>query len=811
MNLTISRCFVLFLVLAAAFPAAPDAAFSEAYEDGLERYQDGDFRGAVSVLESDPRRDPNDELLLGLAQLRLDDPARAAEAWGKFIQGSGDRRLAGEVARLRTIVVREANRRAARAAVAAGEGGRRAVSSDVVAVLPFRNVGAADYQPLGKAIAAMLTHSLAAVPTSQVVGRARVEAFLEAAADDGTRAETKLARRVGTLLGAGMVVVGAHVDTSSVPLTLEVDSALIDTKTGQRMEAGSFLAPLDRFYVSVRDTAVSLSNRLGWPVSSLPAESARRVQALHTESLEAALAFGRGLGLEDRGDFDGARREYERAVRADSSFELARRQLAMLPASSMSLPAVAVAVQSELTEIEPPAAVAVAAPPVVADGAVDATRAPVKPAPAPEAEPARDEEETTILGMSPLTAGLVGGGLAVAIGAGAALAGGGGGGDGGGGNNPDPPTLSGVENRTVSAGDLIVLDVEGRDPEGSTVTLSETGAPSAATFDTTRGNPATGLFRWQTTLSDGGQTVEVTFTATASRGPPNDTANASASLNVLAAPPTPTPPPMCGGTGASCTTQSQCCQDIPRECDDTPAGGGTRCCLGLTTQCQVDGDCCGSDNACQTQRCCAPLGVSCTAAGDCCDGGAACSAGSCCLPDGLSCSNDSDCCSGPCTGGVCSGTPPPTPTPAPSPSPSPSCQVLGETCDNTLQCCAGECAITPASPQTLCCSPLGEACDDVSTCCGAQTVCDGTCCRPIGSQCTTAAECCGFGAGCVLGRCCAAPGAGCSVDADCCAGSCVGGTCSTTLVAGGTPRPSPSPTPTPSPTPSPTPTFALTR
>lgn len=856
MHPMISRCLALFLVGLLVVPAPTWAALSEVYTEGFGLYEQGDYRGAATVLETAGRFDADSDLLLGLAQLRLDDPARAAEAWARFIRSTSDASLSAEIARLRTILVREANERSARAAIK--NEGRSRISDDVIAVLPFRNVGEPKYEPLGKAIAAMLGANLSAVPGARVVGRGRVEAFLTAAGSGG--GDTKVARRVGRLLGAGMVVVGAHVDTSTDPMTLEVHSAVIDTSTGERVEFGSFLAPLDRFYIAIRDTAVALSSRLERPVSSLPPATAQRVQAIHTESLEAALAFGRGLALEDTGDMDGARREYERAVRADSSFRLARAQLATLPAALISLSAVAATVQSELPVVEPPVVVAEAATPEptpaptpsatpvvgaepddeLADEAVAAsigagtaagvasqaepeTRVADTPTyePEPEPEPETvaadgDEEETTILGMSPMTAALVGGGLAVAIGAGAAAAGGGGGGGGGddgGGSQPvRPPTLTGVEDRTVNAGELLVLNIEGTDPEGSTVTLTNSGAPSASTFETTSGNPATGTFRWQTTAGDGGQTIDVEFSARASRGPPNDLTRETATLGVLAAPPTPTPPPTCGGTGASCTAASECCQDIPRQCDITPAGGGTRCCLGLTTACQVDGDCCGSANACEGQRCCAPLGVACSNESDCCTEGATCGAGACCLPDGESCEADGDCCNGRCADGVCEGMAPPTPTPQPSPTPTMEmCISQGDPCDAVFECCPGsDCEQTPTSDRTLCCAPLGSICQDDGICCGTDMQCDDVCCRPLQAACADASECCGLGAGCVLGRCCAPPGGTCTVSSDCCAGTCNGGTCSAALAADEAVEPTPSPAirPTASPTPRTTPTRA---
>lgn len=858
----LSRCLSLFLVGLLVVPVPAWGALSEVYTKGFGLYDREDYRGAVTVLETAGGGDADVDLLLGLSRLRLDDPARAAESWARFIRTSDDAALSGEVARLRTILVREANERAARDALR--NEARATISEDVIAVLPFRNVGEPKYEPLGRAIAVMLGANLKAVPGARVVGRGRVAAFL-AVADDG-RGDTKVARRVGRLLGAGLVVVGAHVDTSSDPMTLEVHSAVIDTSTGERVEFGSFLAPLDRFYIAIRDTAVALSSRLDRPVSSLPPSTGKRVQAIHTESLEAALAFGRGLAFEDAGDMDGARREYERALRADPSFRLARAQLATLPAALISLSAVAAAVQSELPVVEPPVLVAEAPTPTpeatpspaadasvaaaagAAAGAVVVAAAPgddgsetpsserdeseepgtTEPeedgepgATEPEeyrepgaTEPEEPEEETTILGMSPMTAALVGGGLAVAIGAGAAAAGGGGGGGGGddgGGNQPiRPPTLTGVEDRSVDAGELIVLNIQGQDPEDSTVRLSIANAPAAATFDSSSGNPATGTFRWQTAPSDGGQTITVDFSARASRGPPNDVTEEMATFRVSSAAPTPTPPPTCGGTGSVCTAAAECCQDIPRQCDVTPAGGGTRCCLGLTTACQVDGDCCGSANACEDQRCCAPLGVACTNQGDCCTEGAACGAGACCMPDGESCENDGECCTGRCADGVCEGMAPATPTPRPSPTPTMDmCVERGDACDAAFECClASNCDQTPTSDRPICCAPLGDACTDDGICCGTNVQCDDVCCRPLRSACSDASECCGRGAGCVLGRCCAPPGGTCTVSQDCCAGACNGGTCSASLSADAEidPTPTPATRPTTTPTPAPTPT-----
>jgi len=71
------------------------------------------------------------------------------------------------------------------------------------------------------------------------------------------------------------------------------------------------------------------------------------------------------------------------------------------------------------------------------------------------------------------------------------------------GNNANPPVLSAIGNRTISAGSTLTLAVSATDADaGDTVSLSASPLPGLATFTQTAGNPATGSFSFTPVAGD---------------------------------------------------------------------------------------------------------------------------------------------------------------------------------------------------------------------------------------------------------------------------------------------------------------------
>lgn len=73
--------------------------------------------------------------------------------------------------------------------------------------------------------------------------------------------------------------------------------------------------------------------------------------------------------------------------------------------------------------------------------------------------------------------------------------------------NDDPPQIRPINDTCIIAGDNFSINVSATDPNNEQVTLSTLGAPfiidpTRATFTSTVGNPATGVFTWNTICSD---------------------------------------------------------------------------------------------------------------------------------------------------------------------------------------------------------------------------------------------------------------------------------------------------------------------
>lgn len=596
-----------------------NALASDALKAGRELYEQKQYQRALEQIEAARRENPNDAdaaLLQGLTLIRLDMPSEAAAAWADYQRLAKDRSSADEIGRLRTIVLRESNSRAAQQAVA-DEKQLTAATADpnAVAVGSFRGLGTADTAPLGKAVTAMLISDLSAIPGLRVLERERVEVLAQEAKLGGSGlVDKRTAVRAGKLLRAGRVVAGSYADWTTAGAThLRLESTLVDTGKGTEVAPSSVEGPLAEFYLLVTKTAAAMAAGLGRPVDKLPSDVAARVQERHTKSLPAALAFGRGLEAKDRGDYATARTEFETALKEDPNFELARRELKLLPATLLSLLAVAGAAE-------------VAAPLAVAGTASGLSLT----------------SPVVLAGAGLVAAGAIGGGVAAGLS---------GGGDGGGSKaparNPHAPELDGVENRSITLGQSVQLDITGTDPDGTQVKLTVTNLPSGATFTPVDGNPATGRFSWTPT----GTGATVTFKATDSGNPPK---SATANSIITVSPSSTTTTTICLTLGTACSANGACCSG---DCAVTPQQQTTVCCTGLGKTCSTATDCCGAASSCPSGLCCIAAGSACTLPTDCC-AGATCTGtgGTCCLPDSAPCTSGVQCCGGFCdSGGTCSG------------------------------------------------------------------------------------------------------------------------------------------------------------
>jgi len=113
-------------------------------------YKDGEYPLAGQRFDEALASNPDDEqalLFSGLTELRLDNPEKAYVQWGKFQAQTKNRKVGDEVAKARTILLREVSERAAKEAVASEMALRtRSTSPRLVAVATFKN-GESDGRP----------------------------------------------------------------------------------------------------------------------------------------------------------------------------------------------------------------------------------------------------------------------------------------------------------------------------------------------------------------------------------------------------------------------------------------------------------------------------------------------------------------------------------------------------------------------------------------------------------------------------------------------------------------------------------------
>ncbi|WP_176521722.1 CsgG/HfaB family protein [Longimonas halophila] len=199
------------------------------------------------------------------------------------------------------------------------------LSRGVLAVLPLNYRGAeAQYEPLGRGLAEMLITDLANVSDLRVVERVRLQAILnELEFGQTDYVDPASAPRVGRLLGAGRLAGGSYRVTQAEDIRMDMTVVELNSETAPRVptQAGA-LADL---FALQKELALALLDALD---VSLTREERAAIAPVPTESLDAFLAFSKGLLDEDGGRFEAAAEHYRTAVAIDPGFSASARRAA---------------------------------------------------------------------------------------------------------------------------------------------------------------------------------------------------------------------------------------------------------------------------------------------------------------------------------------------------------------------------------------------------------------------------------------------------------------------------------------------------
>jgi len=195
---------------------------------------------------------------------------------------------------------------------------------NTVAVLYFRNLtGQADLDPLQHGLPVMLITDLSKVKSLNVVERVRLQALAEELdlGASGLVAEGG-APRVGRLLGANWLVDGNLAASQQTPLQIKSSVLVVPAKqVAGQPAAGGLLDDLFRLEKELLFEIIKLLK-----VEPTPREEVELRKPV-TTSIKALLDFSRGLEKSDRGSYTEAAGLYERALKQDPGFKLAKEAL----------------------------------------------------------------------------------------------------------------------------------------------------------------------------------------------------------------------------------------------------------------------------------------------------------------------------------------------------------------------------------------------------------------------------------------------------------------------------------------------------
>ena len=292
---------------------------------GIAYYKAARYPQARAALETAARFDPRDgttSLYLGLTDEALDDLPGAKAAYSSYIQFGRTSRVRSQLqSRLAALTRKEITADAKLAVRQEATLSTQPGNPRTVAVMPLRFSGAdTTLKPLERGFADLLTTDLARSSQLTLVERSRMQALLdEIKLQQSGTTEASSNVRAGKLMRAGRVVQGAILQVGASDL--RVDAAVVDVPTSQVQGSAQQADQLEQVFSIEKKLALDLFTQLG---VTLTVAERQQIEQRPTRSMQAFLAYSRGLTAEDEGRYDDASRFFNEAVRLDPGFSAAQ-------------------------------------------------------------------------------------------------------------------------------------------------------------------------------------------------------------------------------------------------------------------------------------------------------------------------------------------------------------------------------------------------------------------------------------------------------------------------------------------------------
>lgn len=315
---------------------------------GIAYYKAKRFADARTQLQQAAKLDPRDgttALYLGLADEQLKDVAGARAAYQSYIRYGRTSRVRRQLeARLAALTRQELQVQAKAAVAQEQQLATQPGSPKTVAVMPLHFTGSdSTLQPLERGLAELITTDLSRSHELTVVERARLQALLdEIALQKAGQTDSSTNVRAGRIIQAGRIVSGQIAQSAQ---RLRVDAAIVNTQTAAVSSGAATESSLDQLFTMEKTIVLQLFDSLGVRLTTAERNA---IEQRPTRSLQAFLAYSRGLRLEDQGLYDDAARSFNDAVRIDPSFGQARQRGAEASAAAVGAVMTAAVVEANL-------------------------------------------------------------------------------------------------------------------------------------------------------------------------------------------------------------------------------------------------------------------------------------------------------------------------------------------------------------------------------------------------------------------------------------------------------------------------------
>jgi len=289
-------------------------------ELGITHYRNGDINKATRYLLQAVKRDGRDGrtlFYLGLVFETTEQIRYAIAVYKLYINVSPHSDIRRQIEGRLTLLLRRQMAEQARAVLAQEASiDVESIPDSTIAILYFKNMGNKEgLDPLQKGIADMLITDLSKVNGLKVVERIRMQKLVEEMGLGMTGlVDEATAPRMGRLLGAAKLIQGSYIDLSDY--RLRFDTGLINTKA-QTVEMDHIEGKLLQLFKLQKDLVFRVVDNMG---ITLTQKERDEIEIIPTENILAFMAYCRGLDFEDRGMFDRASQEYQRAVDLDPNF-----------------------------------------------------------------------------------------------------------------------------------------------------------------------------------------------------------------------------------------------------------------------------------------------------------------------------------------------------------------------------------------------------------------------------------------------------------------------------------------------------------